>query len=66
MGVVYRGVRVTLAPLAVGSEVGRMLWWRLVTLKSIDVLHGRRAIVTLNRCVPLHTTGLADGISLNC
>ena len=61
-----QGVRITLSPLVVGSEVGRMLWWRLVALKSIDVLHGRWANITISRRVPLHTTGLADGISLSC
>ena len=39
-----------------------MLWWRLVILKGIDMFNGRRAIVTLGRCVPLHTTGLTDYI----
>ena len=56
----------TLAPLVIGSEVGRMLWWRLVTLKGIDMFNGRWAIVTFSRCVPLHTTGLTDGVYLNC
>ena len=59
------GVGVTLAPLVVGSEVRRMLWWELVTLKGINMLNGRWAIVTLSRRVPLHTTGLTDGIDLN-
>jgi len=60
------GVRVTLSPLVVGSEVRRMLWWRLVTLIGIDMFNGRWAIVTFNRCVSLHTTGLTNGIDLNC
>ena len=59
-------VGVTFSPLVVGSEVRRMLWWGLVTLKAINMLNGRWAIVALSRCVPLHTTGLADGIELNC
>ena len=60
------GVGVTLSPLVVGSEVRRMLWWRLVTLIVIDMLNGRWAIVALSRRVPLHTTGLTDGIDLDC
>jgi len=47
MGVVYKGVGVTLSPLVVGSEVGRMLWWGLVTLKGINMLNDRWAIVAL-------------------
>jgi len=60
------GVGMTLSPLVVGSEVRTMLWWGLVTLEGINMLNGRWAIVALNRCVPLHTTGLTDGIYLNC
>ena len=51
-GVVYGGVGVTFSSLVVGSEVRRMLWWGLVTLKGINMLNGRWAIVALNRCVP--------------
>jgi len=46
--------------------VGRRLWWSLVILIGIDVFNGMWAIVTLGRCVPLHTTGLTDGIDLDC
>jgi len=60
------GVGVTLSPLVVGSEVRMMLWWGLVMLKGIDVFNSRWAILTLGRFVPLHTTGLTDGIGLNC
>ena len=42
-----------------------MLWWRQVILIGIDMFNGRWAIVTFNRCVSLHTTGLTDGIDLN-
>jgi len=60
-----QGVRITLSPLVVGSEVGRILWSRLVTLKGINMINGRWAIVTLSRRVPLHITGLTDGIDIN-
>ena len=60
------GVGVALIPLVVGSEVGMMLWWRLIILIGIDMFNGRWAIVTLDRCVPLHTTGLTDGVDHSC
>ena len=43
-----------------------MLWWRLIALIGINVFNGRWVIVTLDRCMPLHTTGLADGVDLSC
>ena len=61
VGVSVGGVRVTL-PLVVGSGLGSMLWRGLKTLKSISVVNGEWAIGALSRCVPLHTTGLADSI----
>ena len=39
-GLCIRG-GITLSPLVIGSEMGRMLWWRLVAWKGIGVLNGR-------------------------
>ena len=55
----------TLPTLIIGSAVRDILWWSVKTLKSIGMLNGGWAIVALDRCVPLHTTGLADSIDSN-
>jgi len=62
VGVFIGGVRIALPPLVVGNGLGGMVWWGLETLKRVSILNGRWAIVTLIRCVPLHTIDLTDGV----
>ena len=52
----------TLPTLIIGSEVENVLSWEVKTLKGVSMLNGGRAIVKSNRCVPLHITGLTNGI----
>ena len=62
VGVPVRGVGVAVPPRTVSIGVWIAMRWGLEVVHDIGVLDGRRTIVALNKCVPLHVTGLADSI----
>jgi len=59
-------VWVTLLTLTVSSGVGSIMWWRVTALKGVSMVNGERAIVALNRCIPLQTISLTSSVNSNC
>ena len=55
-------VRVILPSRVISIRIWIVLWCSIETMQVVSVLNGRRTFVALNRCVPLHTTGLRYSI----
>jgi len=55
----------TLPTLIIGGGVEHIMWWGVKTLKGFSILNGGRAIIALNKYVPLHTIGLTSSINSN-
>jgi len=65
VGVLVRGVGITLPSRTVGIRVWIALQWGIKIMDGIGVLDGRRTTVAFNGCVPLYTAGLAGSVDPN-